>query len=48
MMISGAALIGVVAAVAIFVRRRQIVLRDNDDEQRHGFEMMNDKSSVLA
>ena len=49
MMISGAALLGL-AALAIFVqRRRQIAAKGNDEQQQeHGFEMMNDKSAVSA
>jgi MYXO-CTERM domain-containing protein len=51
MMISGAALLGVAAALAIFVRRRQLAQAETDAEQQqlqHGFEMMSDKAAVLA
>ena len=50
MMISGAALLGVAAALAIFVqRRRQVAAEDSDEQQQqHGFEMMNDKTAVIA
>jgi methylthioribose-1-phosphate isomerase len=47
MMVTGAALLGVAAALAVFIRRRQITV-DNNEEQQSGFEMMKDSSAVQA
>lgn len=50
MMITGAALLGVAAALALFVRRRRQIAAEGSEETQpqHGFEMMNDKSAVSA